>query len=143
MYGDPTRDYPQVWSDFTKTYLGIAPPEEEFRYGFALVPEILFRSSTHYSTLTGDLLAEQLNDHILREVLGKDVALRPCYAKEPKVGAFLRENIMELGDLHHWEKLVKQRLGGAFAKGFYLKRSFNIETTTEHLRPAIKSVMPQ
>ena len=56
------------------------------------LPEILFRSTSHYSTLAGDLLAEQLNDYLLKEVLGKDATLRPCYAKEPKVGAFLREN---------------------------------------------------
>ena len=143
MFGDPTRDYPQVWSNFTNTYMGITPPEEEFRYGFALVPEILFRSSTHYSTLMGDLLAEQLNDHMLREVLGKDATLRPCYAKEPKVGAFLRENIMELGDLYHWEQLVKERLGASFAKGFYLKRSFNIEPTGEFEIPPIEGLMPK
>ena len=127
MYGAPTSNYPNEWATFAEENQGITLPDAEYRYGFALVPEILLRPASHHSTLMGDLLAEQLNDYLLREVLKEDTEQRPSFAGKPKVGAFLRDRLMAPADLYHWEQLVRERMGGSFTNDFYLRRIFGIE----------------
>ena len=129
MYGASTRDYPNEWATFVEENQGITLPDGEFRYGFALVPEILLRPVSHHCTLMGDLLAEQLNVYLLREVLEEDTEQRPSFAGKPKVGAFFRDRLMAPADLYHWEQLVRERIGGSFTKDFYLRRIFGIEPT--------------
>ncbi|MCH8148110.1 MAG: hypothetical protein IH987_08990 [Planctomycetes bacterium] len=139
MYGAPTRDYPNEWATFIAENQGITLPEGDYRYGFALVPEILFRPVSHHATLMGDMLAEQLNVYLLGEVLGEDTAQRPCFAEKPKVGAFLRDRLMAPGDLYHWEVLVKECMGSSFTKDFYVRRLFGIEPTPDFLPKEVKA----
>ena len=129
MYGVPTGNFANEWATFVEKNQGITLPDAEYRYGFALVPEILLRPVSHHGTLMGDLLAEHLNYYLLRNVLQEDTKQRPCFAEKPKVGAFLRDRLMAPADLYHWEKLVKERMGAAFTKDHYLRRIFGIEPT--------------
>lgn len=141
MYGAPTSAYHDEWAKFFEENQGIMLPDGEYRYGYTLVPEILLRPVSHHGVLMGDLLVEQLTVHLLKDVLEEDTGQRPCFAGKPKVGAFLREQLMAPADLYHWEQLVRERIGGSFTKDFYLRRVFGIEPTPEYA-PTIMKPQP-
>lgn len=131
MYGAPTSHFPSEWATFIEQNQGITIPDTEYKYGFALVPELLLRPVSQHATLMGDLLAEQLNVYLLTDVLEEDTEQRPSFAKKPKVGAFLRDRLMAPADTIHWEQLVRERIGGSFSKDLYLRRLFGIEPSPD------------
>jgi|GEM_PF-816119 len=129
LCADPTRDLPHVWWEFEKKYQLLAPPgEEDARYGYALVPEILFNPMHHHSTLMGDILAEQVYSLLVSETMDKAPDQRTSFVGNKKAGQLVREKLMKPANLYHWQDLLHGNLGENFSNRKYLKKYCNIDT---------------
>jgi peptidyl-dipeptidase A len=72
--------------------------------------------------MLGELLASQLHNHIVTNVLNlasdKDVS----YVGQKKVGDFLAKNVFEAGSLYHWNEMIKRATGEPLNAKYFVRQ---------------------
>ena len=111
LYRDPAQDLRRLWWDLVERFQGVRRPEGRDAPDWAA--KIHFSTAPVYyqNYLLGEMLASQLQDHLLNEVLGGGSDRWERLVSDPAVGAFLRERYYAPGKRWSWRDLVVHATG--------------------------------
>jgi peptidyl-dipeptidase A len=76
----------------------------------------------YQSYLLGELFAAQLRDHIATKVLGGVDWRKTCYADDPRVGEYLKQEVFGPANLYSWNELTRRATGEPLSPRFFVEQ---------------------
>ncbi|MHC4152217.1 MAG: M2 family metallopeptidase [Planctomycetota bacterium] len=97
LYRDPDQELNSLWWDMVEKYQLVKRPEGRDTPDWAAKIHFTIAPCYYHNYVLGELLASQLQNQILKEVLKLDSDVGVSYVGESQVGVFFRENVFEVG----------------------------------------------
>ena len=111
LYRDPSQDLRTLWWSLVARFQGVKVPAGRNAPDWAAKIHFSIAPVYYHNYLLGEMLASQLQDHILNVVVGGGAGRWDRFVTEPKVGAFLRERFYAPGKRWSWRELVAHATG--------------------------------
>ena len=113
LYRDPAQDLDRVWWDLVERFQGLARPEGRSGPDWASKIHFSVAPVYYHNYMLGEMMASQLQRHILREVLADGGEAWPRYVTSPEVGRFLQSRLYRSGRLKDWRETLRAATGEA------------------------------
>ncbi len=111
LYRDPSQDLHTLWWDLVERFQGVKRPEGRNAPDWAAKIHFSVAPVYYHNYLLGEILASQLQAHLLDDVLGGGERVWERYVASPEVGAFLRDKFYRPGRSLAWRDLVEHATG--------------------------------
>ena len=111
LYRDPEQDLRSLWWDLVERFQGVKRPEGRHAPDWAAKIHFSVAPVYYHNYQLGEMLASQLQDHLLRKVLGGGADVWERYVRSPEVGAFLRREFYAPGKRFDWRELTRRATG--------------------------------
>ena len=111
LYGDPEQDLRSLWWDLVERFQWVKRPEGRHAPDWAAKIHFSVAPVYYHNYQLGEMLASQLQDHLLRKVLGGGVDVWERYVRAPEVGTFLRREFYAPGKRFDWRELTRRATG--------------------------------
>jgi len=111
LYRDPEQDLRGLWWDLVERHQGVRRPEGRHEPDWAAKIHFSVAPVYYHNYQLGEMLASQLQDHLLRHVLGGGRDAWDRYVRAPEVGAFLRREFYAPGRRWDWRELTRRATG--------------------------------
>jgi peptidyl-dipeptidase A len=122
LYRDPAQDLDTLWWDLVERFQWVPRPDGRSAPDWASKIHFSIAPVYYHNYLLGEMMASQLEEHLLGPVLGGGAGAAAGYVSSPKVGAFLREKLYRGGRTQDWRATLVRATGrpldaGAFVAG--------------------------
>jgi peptidyl-dipeptidase A len=111
LYRDPAQDLRALWWTLVARFQGLNAPAGRNAPDWAAKIHFSIAPVYYHNYLLGEMLASQLQDHLLAHVAGGGADRWERFVGEPGVGAFLRERFYAPGKRWSWRELVAHATG--------------------------------
>lgn len=111
LYRDPGQDLSRLWWDLVERFQGLKRPQGRTSPDWAAKIHFSIAPVYYHNYLLGEMLASQLQDHLLTKVLGGGPDVWVRYVESSAVGTFLRERFYVLGRRLDWRALTIHATG--------------------------------
>ena len=106
LYSNPEQDLRALWWDLVERFQWVRRPEGRNAPDWAAKIHFSVAPVYYHNYQLGEMLASQLQDHLLRDVLGGGAGAWTRYVRSPDVGAFLRREFYGPGKRLDWRELM-------------------------------------
>ncbi len=113
LYRDPDQDLRALWWDLVERFQWVRRPEGRHEPDWAAKIHFSIAPVYYHNYQLGEMLASQLQDHLLRQVLGGGAGAWERYVRSPEVGAFLKREFYAPGRRWNWRELTARATGRA------------------------------
>ena len=107
LYYNPDQDLNSLWWKLKEKYQLMKKPENRNKPDFAAKIHIVSDPVYYHNYLLGEILASQLNNHIISHIYKKSGTLTVPYYGEKEIGKFLIDKIFRHGARYRWDKLIQ------------------------------------
>ena len=111
LYANPDQDLNALWWKMVERYQFVRKPPGRNEPDWAAKIHFTIAPCYYHNYMLGEILASQLHNHIVTNILNlasdKDVS----YVGQRKVGEFLAKNVFEAGSLYHWNEMINRATG--------------------------------
>jgi peptidyl-dipeptidase A len=111
LYRDPEQDLRALWWDLVERFQWVKRPEGRDAPDWAAKIHFSVAPCYYHNYQLGEMLASQLQDHLLRSVLGGGAQVWGRYVRAPEVGAYLRREFYGPGKRFDWRELTRRATG--------------------------------
>lgn len=111
LYRDPDQDLRALWWDLVERFQWVRRPEGRHEPDWAAKIHFSVAPVYYHNYQLGEMLASQLQDHLLRRVLGGGADAWARYVRSPEVGAFLAREFYAPGRRWDWRELITRVTG--------------------------------
>jgi len=111
LYRDPDQDLRALWWDLVERYQWVRRPEGRREPDWAAKIHFSVAPVYYHNYQLGEMLASQLQDHLLSRVLGGGRGAWERYVRAPEVGAFLTREFYAPGKRWNWRELTRRATG--------------------------------
>jgi peptidyl-dipeptidase A len=111
LYRDPEQDLRALWWDLVERFQWVRRPDGRNAPDWASKIHFSVAPVYYHNYQLGEMLASQLQDHLLRRVLGGGAGAWARYVRSPDVGAFLRREFYGHGKRFDWRELTRRATG--------------------------------
>lgn len=102
VYADPERDLETLWWDLVERTQWVRRPDSRRAPDWASKIHFSVAPVYYHNYLLGEIMASQLQAHLLGKVLGGGAGAWSRYVSDPAVGAYLRERVYAGGRTRDW-----------------------------------------
>jgi peptidyl-dipeptidase A len=113
LYRDPDQDLSALWWDLVERFQWVRRPEGRHAPDWAAKIHFSVAPVYYHNYQLGEMLASQLQDHLLRNVLGGGGDVWDRYVRSPEVAAFLTREFYAPGKRWDWRELTRRATGRA------------------------------
>jgi peptidyl-dipeptidase A len=122
IYRDPEQDLDTLWWDLVERYQGIRRPEGRKAPDWASKIHFSVAPVYYHNYMLGEMMASQLQRHLLTKVLGDRPGVWERFVASPEVGSYLARNLYRTGKALDWRDTLRQATGqtlnaAAFVEG--------------------------
>jgi len=122
LYKNPNQELNNLWYNLVKQYQLIDfsrdKPDWASKIHLANAPVY------YHNYLLGKLLASQLNNYIINNILDKKDFENPDYSNK-KIGEYLKTNIFFPGARYHWAELIEKATGESLTPKYFIREFAN------------------
>lgn len=111
LYRDPTQDLNTLWWDLVERYQGLTRPEGRNEPDWAAKIHFSVAPVYYHNYLLGEMMASQLQSHLLNELLGGGASAWSRYVTSPEVGAYLKSRLYHGGKRLNWRETLIRATG--------------------------------
>jgi peptidyl-dipeptidase A len=111
LYRDPDQDLDTLWWDLVERYQWIPRPEGRHAPDWASKVHFSVAPVYYHNYMLGEMMASQLQHHLLRDVLGGGAAAGQRFVTSPEVGAYLTERLYRSGKTRDWRDTLRHATG--------------------------------
>ena len=122
LYANPDQDLDGLWWDLVERYQHIRQPPAPMTAGWASKLHFTTAPCYYHNYMLGELLASQLHDHIIGEVLGLESDRNVSYVGDKRIGDYLRENVLEPGARYHWNEMIRRATGERLMPRYFVEQ---------------------
>ncbi len=122
LYENPDQDLNKLWWDLVERYQMMNRPEGRNEPDWASKIHIATSPCYYHNYLLGELLASQLNNYIVVNILKSDDINGASYFNNKEVGKFLMEKVFAPGAKYTWNEMIKRATGEELTAKYYAKQ---------------------
>ena len=111
LYRDPEQDLRTLWWDLVERFQWVKRPEARHEPDWAAKIHFSVAPAYYHNYQLGEMLASQLQDHLLRHVLGGGPGVWERYVRSPQVAEFLAREFYAPGRRWDWRELTTRATG--------------------------------
>jgi peptidyl-dipeptidase A len=111
LYRDPGQDLNALWWQLVERFQLVRGPEGRDAPDWAAKIHLCVAPVYYQNYLLGEMMASQLQAHVLDEVLGGGDDVWSRYVRSPEVGEFLRGRLYGSGARLDWRGTIEQATG--------------------------------
>jgi peptidyl-dipeptidase A len=111
LYRDPEQDLETLWWDLVERYQWVRRPEGRRAPDWASKIHFSVAPVYYHNYMLGEMMASQLQRHLLTEVLGDGPGVWARFVTSPEVGAFLEQRLYRTGKALDWRETLRQATG--------------------------------
>ncbi len=111
LYRDPDQDLRALWWDLVERFQWVRRPEGRHQPDWAAKIHFSIAPVYYHNYQLGEMLASQLQDHILHQVLGGGADVWERYVQSPQVAEFLIREYYAPGRRYDWRELTRRATG--------------------------------
>ena len=111
LYRDPSQDLRTLWWDLVERLQGVTRPEGRHEPDWAAKIHFSIAPVYYHNYLLGEMLASQLQDHVLNNVLGGGSDRWERFVGDTAVGEFFKTQVYAPGRRWNWRELVTHATG--------------------------------
>jgi peptidyl-dipeptidase A len=111
LYADPSQDLDALWWQLVERFQLLRKPERRAAPDWAAKIHLSAAPVYYHNYLLGEMMASQLQAHLLDEVLGGGDDVWQRYVTSPEVGRHLRERLYATGASLDWRRTIEQATG--------------------------------
>ncbi|MHC4154942.1 MAG: M2 family metallopeptidase [Planctomycetota bacterium] len=108
LYANPEQDLNSLWWEMVEKYQLVKKPEDRAEPDWAAKIHFTIAPVYYHNYVLGELLASQLHNHIVSEILHLESDKDVSYVGQRQVGAFLKEQVFEPGAVYHWNGMIER-----------------------------------
>jgi len=121
LYKNPDQDLNKLWWDVVEQYQFVKRPEGRKAPDWATKIHIVTNPVYYHNYMLGELIASQLQHHIVTAVVRDSTGTAGLYGK-PAVGGYLKESVYVKGDIVPWNKLVELATGEPLTARYFAEQ---------------------
>jgi peptidyl-dipeptidase A len=111
LYANPDQDLNSLWWRMVEKYQLVHRPDGRDEPDWAAKIHFTIAPCYYHNYMLGELLASQLQNHIVNKVLKLESDKNVSYVDQKAVGDYLRKNVFEVADLYQWNQMIKRATG--------------------------------
>jgi peptidyl-dipeptidase A len=111
LYANPEQELNSLWWRMVEKYQLVKRPQGRNEPDWAAKIHFTIAPCYYHNYMLGELLASQLHNHIIREILKLESDENLSYIGRRELGGFLREKVFEAGAVHHWNEMIECATG--------------------------------
>ena len=125
LYRNPDQDLNTLWWNMVKQYQFLQIPTGRNKADWAAKIHFSIAPCYYHNYLLGELLASQLHNYIVHNVLMLEKDRDVCYVNQKEVGDYLSKKVFSISSLLNWNDMINQ------ATGEYLTAKYFVEQFIE------------
>jgi peptidyl-dipeptidase A len=122
LYADPNQDLNTLWWDLVEKYQFIKRPSGPVDAGWASKLHFTTAPCYYHNYMMGELLASQLHNYIVHNVLMLKSDEDVSYVGRKEVGDFIREKVLGPGAVYHWNEMIRQATGEPLTPKYFVEQ---------------------
>ena len=111
LYADPAQDLRALWTKLVARFQGVTMPAGRNAPDWAAKIHFSIAPVYYQNYLLGEMLASQLQDHVLEKVLGGGADKWDGFCGDPRVGEWFKNEYYSHGRRYNWRVLVTRATG--------------------------------
>jgi peptidyl-dipeptidase A len=111
LYADPSQDLDGLWWELVERFQLVHKPTGRSAPDWAAKIHLSAAPVYYHNYLLGEMMASQLQAHLLDDVLGGGDDVWQRYVTSPEVGRHLRERLYATGASLDWRRTIEQATG--------------------------------
>lgn len=111
LYSDPTQDLRSLWTKLVARFQGVTMPAGRNAPDWAAKIHFSIAPVYYQNYLLGEMLASQLQDHVLEKVLGGGANKWDGFCGDKRVGEWFAREYYSHGRRYNWRVLVTRATG--------------------------------
>jgi peptidyl-dipeptidase A len=127
LYANPDQDLNELWWRLVEKYQLVKKPPGRDEPDWAAKIHIPLYPCYYHNYLLGELLASQLHNHIVHNVLKLESDRNVSYIGQRNVGDFLQKKVFEVGAAYHWNEMIKRATGEPLTPKYFVEEFLNTE----------------
>jgi len=120
LYANPDQDLNSLWWEMVEKYQLVKRPEGRTEPDWAAKIHFTIAPVYYHNYVLGELLASQLHNHIVHNILHLESDKNVSYVGQPEVGGFLREKVFEPGAVYHWNGMIERATGEPLTPKYFV-----------------------
>ncbi len=122
LYSNPDQDLNTLWWDLVEKYQFIKRPNGPVDAGWASKLHFTTAPCYYHNYMLGELLASQLHNHIVHNVLMLESDKDVSYVCRKEVGDFIRKKVFEPGAVYHWSEMIRRATGEPLRPKYFIEQ---------------------
>jgi peptidyl-dipeptidase A len=127
LYANPDQDLNALWWRLVEKYQFVKKPQGRDEPDWAAKIHIPLYPCYYHNYLLGELLASQLHNYIVHNVLKLESDKNVSYIGQIKVGDFLRKKVFEVGAIYRWNKMIERATGEPLTPKYFVEEFVKTE----------------
>jgi len=120
LYANPEQDLNSLWWQMVEKYQLVKRPQGRNEPDWAAKIHFTIAPCYYHNYMLGELLASQLHNHIIREILKLESDKNVSYINRRELGDFLCEKVFEAGAVYHWNDMIKRATGEQLTPKYFV-----------------------
>ena len=121
LYRDPGQDLDTLWWDLVERYQWVRRPDGRRAPDWASKIHFSVAPVYYHNYLLGEIMASQLQAHLLREVLGGGPDAWERFVRSPAVGEYLDAKVYGPGKSTDWRGTLQRATGGGLSPAAFVE----------------------
>ncbi|MDT8302342.1 MAG: M2 family metallopeptidase [Sedimentisphaerales bacterium] len=122
LYADPDQDLNTLWWDLVEKYQLVKRPDGPVDAGWASKLHFTTAPCYYHNYMMGELLASQLHNHIVHNVLMLKSDEDVSYVGHKEVGDFIRKKVLEPGAVYQWNEMIRRATGEPLTPKYFVEQ---------------------
>jgi len=122
LYANPDQDLNSLWWDTVEKYQFVKRPPNRNKPDWAAKIHFAIAPCYYHNYMLGELLASQLHQHIVHNILKLESDEDVSYVGQSKAGDFLTEKVFEAGALYHWNEMIERATGQPLMPKYFVNQ---------------------
>jgi len=111
LYANPEQDLNALWWRTVEKYQFVRKPAGRDEPDWAAKIHFAIAPCYYHNYLLGELLASQLHNHLVHNVLKLESDRDVSYVGKKQVGSFLTKKVFEAGAVYEWNDMIRRATG--------------------------------
>lgn len=122
LYANPDQDLNDLWWDLVEKYQLIKRPPGPLDAGWLSKLHFTSAPCYYHNYMLGELLASQLHNHIVHNILGLESDRNVSYVGREEIGDYLRQSVLAPGARYHWNDMIARATGEPLTAKYFVRQ---------------------
>ncbi|UCE48615.1 MAG: M2 family metallopeptidase [Phycisphaerales bacterium] len=122
LYANPDQDLNILWWQTVEKYQFVTKPAGRDKPDWAAKIHFAIAPCYYHNYLLGELLASQLHNHLVHEVLKLESDKNVSYVGKEDVGNFLTKKVFEAGAVYEWNDMIRRATGEPLRPKYFVRQ---------------------